>query len=455
VVGALALSACSGGDGSSSSAAASSSTSGVDGPATPADAAALTWDAPAAAAFNGTLPAADPTTVCGADDRRFLGELLQGNPLEYKVPKRLAEVKPVPSQVVISGTAEEPSLGEGDFPFDHTMGSDFNMNVKLDAPFMGVGQEDGKPVDSVHVELAEGQFPHLPAAAQPATMDWTKMSAESREGFQDGFLPRAGDRVLVMGTWIVDCGHIGFQTELHPITFMAVARTEGDATVVHTFYNPYRETQLYNADPAKTTNFSTPGRLDDPSNVPFPKALVDSIVRVAKGEPATNSDAKGLASWAVMAPNTTSPVAWTVCPPGTPGSSVKVGAALVARDGAQVDVTPAGGCAEVTVDLSAMTPAVPEMHTCVTTWEFLSEVAGEEAAGEEREGETAIDLRKEISKFVPESIAAKLEPDPVMNCYSPLSAKDLGGARPTKVSVASDPGAEMPFFGTVVVRAGS
>jgi len=238
VVGALALSACSGGDGSSSSAAASSSTSGVDGPATPADAAALTWDAPAAAAFNGTLPAAEPTTVCGADDRRFLGELLQGNPLEYKVPKRLAEVKPVPSQVVISGTAEEPSLGEGDFPFDHTMGSDFNMNVKLDAPFMGVGQEDGKPVDSVHVELAEGQFPHLPAAAQPATMDWTKMSAESREGFQDGFLPRAGDRVLVMGTWIVDCGHIGFQTELHPITFMAVARTEGGATALELRLGP-------------------------------------------------------------------------------------------------------------------------------------------------------------------------------------------------------------------------
>lgn len=455
LVGALVLSGCSG---KSSSADGSTTTSGSGGgavqTATLASAAALNWVEPAATEFNGSLPPADPTTVCGANDRRFLGELLDGNPLAYKVPKRLAEVKAVPSQVVVSGTAEEPSLGEGDFPFDHTMGSDFNMNVKLDQPFVGVGQENAKPLDSVHVELAEGQFPHVPAKAEPSTLDWTEMSDLSRKGFQDGFLPKAGDRVLVMGTWIVDCGHENFQTELHPITFMAVARTEGDSTVVHTFYNPYRETQLYNADPAKTTNFSTPGRLDDPSNVPFPKALVDSIVRVAKGEPATNSDAKGLASWAVMAPNTTSPVAWTVCPPGKQTSSVKVGAAMVARDGASVEVAPKGGCAEVTVDLSGMAPAVPEMHTCVTKWDFLSEVASEEARGNEKEGETSIDLRKEISKFVPDSIGKKLEPDPVMNCYAPLTAKDLGGERPTKVSVTADPNAQMPFFGTVVVQAG-
>ena len=413
---------------------------------------ALTWDSPAAAQFNGTLPPADPVTVCGADDRRFLGELLKGNPLQYKVPKRLAEVKPVPSQVVVSGTAKDPSLGEGDFPFDHTMGSDFNMDVELDQPFMGVGQENATPIRSVHVELAEGQLPHVPGPANPPALDWPTMSERARQGLQQAFLPKSGDRVLVMGTWIVDCGHQNFQTELHPITFMAVARTEGDATVVHTFYNRYRETQLYNPDPAATTNFSVPGRLDDPANVPFPKALVDSIVRVSTGSPATNSNAKGLASWAVMAPNTVAPVAWTACPPGKPAASAKVGAAMVVRPGASVDVAPTGGCARVTVDLSKMAPAEPTMRTCTTPWNYLSKVASEEATGQEREGEASIDLRKEIGRFVPESVQAKLAPDPVMNCYDPLMVKDLSGARPTKVAVTTDPAAEMPFVGTVVVR---
>ncbi|MFM7069859.1 MAG: hypothetical protein ACKOYM_10420 [Actinomycetes bacterium] len=421
---------------------------------TPAKAAALSWNTPAAVQFNGDLPSADPTRVCGANDRRFLGELLAGNPLAFKIPKRLGEVKPVPSQAVISGTVTEASVGEGDFPFDHTMGSDFNMDVQLDAPFMGIGQENAKPIDHVHVELAEGQLPHVPTPPGPATQDWTAMSKASREGFQKGFVPKTGDRVLVMGTWIVDCGHQNFQTELHPATFMAVARTEGDATVVHTFYNPYRETQLYNADPAKTTDFSRPGRLEDPTNVPFPKGLVDSIIRVTKGEPATGSDAKGLASWAVMAPNTVAPVEWTVCPPGSPSGTPKVGAELVVRTGAKVAVAPQGGCASVRVDLSGMTPAEPTMRTCVTRWDFLSEVASEEARGQEREGETAIDLRKEIGKFVPADIAKKLEPDPVMNCYDPLSGKDLGGARPGTVNSSVSASTQMPFYGTVVVRGG-
>lgn len=422
--------------------------------ATPAKAAALSWNTDAAVQFNGTLPPADPTRVCGANDRRFLGELLAGNPLEFKIPKRLGEVKPVPSQAVVSGTVTEASVGEGDFPFDHTMGSDFNMDVQLDKPFGGIGQENAKPIDHVHVELAEGQLPHVPTPPGPATQDWTAMSKASREGFQSGFVPKAGDRVLVMGTWIVDCGHQNFQTELHPATFIAVARTEGDATVVHTFYNPYRETQLYNADPAKTTDFARPGRLADPTNVPFPKGLVDSIIRVTKGEPATGSNAKGLASWAVMAPNTVAPVEWTVCPPGSSSGTPKVGAELVVRTGAKVSVTPQGGCAAVRVDLSAMTPAVPTMRTCVTTWDFLSEVASEEARGQEREGETAIDLRKEIGKFVPADVAKQLEPDPVMNCYDRLNGKDLGGTRPTRVNSTVSGDAEMPFYGTVVVRSG-
>jgi hypothetical protein len=425
--------------------------------ATPAAPAALRWDEAAALKFNGDLPAAEPVKVCGADDRRFLGELLGGNPLEFKVPKRLAEIKAVPSQAVVSGEVTRVDIGSGDFPFDHTTGSDFNMDVRLDAPFKGIGQEDAKPIDSVHVELAEGQLPHLPTEPGPARVDWEKMSDASRQGFQPGFIPKAGDRVLVMGTWIVDCGHTNFQTELHPLTLMAVARTEGDATVVHTFYNPWRETQLYNRDRAKTTDFERPGRLEDPSNVPFPKGLIESVLALTKDTPGGADAEPGLKSWAVLADNRTTPVAWTVCAPGATSGTPKVGAAVNAREGVDLTVTPGtDGCAQVTVSLDAMTPPVPKDRTCVTTWEFLSEVASEEAQGEgsEREatGGKEIDLKEEIGKFLPAPLKEKLSPDPVMNCYDPLSGPDLSAARPDEVQVDASAEALMPFYGTVVVR---
>ena len=57
----------------------------------------LVFDEQAAVAANGDYPAADPTTVCGANDRRFLAELVDGNPLNYRVPLRLADIKPAGS----------------------------------------------------------------------------------------------------------------------------------------------------------------------------------------------------------------------------------------------------------------------------------------------------------------------------------------------------------------------
>ena len=178
-------------------------------------------------AANGDYPAADPKTVCGADDRRFLAELVQGSPLDYKVPLRLADIKASGSYVMVSGMATSPSLGGGDFPFDHTFGSDFNMDVVLDTPYTNAAQRGGVVRGDLHVELAEGQFPHEERSPGPAAgQDWEEMSQLARQGIYQPFIPDEGSRVLVMGHWIVDCGHLDFQTELHPITFMATARQQ-------------------------------------------------------------------------------------------------------------------------------------------------------------------------------------------------------------------------------------
>jgi hypothetical protein len=409
----------------------------------------LSWDGPAAAAFNGDLPPADPLTVCGSNDQRFLAELLGGNPLDFKVPKRLADITAWPSQVVVSGTVVDSVLGTGDFPFDHTMGSDFNADVRLDEPFLGVGQEDAEVIENVHIELAAGQLPHTVTEPGPERRDWRDMTAAARRNLQDGFVARKGDRVLVMGSWIVDCGHTNFQTEIHPITFLAIARTEGDATVVHIFYNPWRETQLYNPDVTKAIDFDRPDRLDDPTSVPFPNFLIGSLVG------ATGSTE--IASWAVLEANRVAPVTWRVCAPD-PSGPVTVGAALITRPGVTVEVGQGDdGCAKVSTTFDGLVPPVPTPGVCVTPWEFLSEVATEEAGGESTEAGGApapIDLKAELGSFLPPALRSRLDADPVMNCYDPLAGPDLGRARPDTVDITADDAAVMPFFGTVVVRNG-
>src|SRR3954451_4730874 len=67
-------------------------------PAAPAVAAApappqLEFDQPQAIAANGPAIDADEERICGSGDgRRFLAEILQGSPLDYKIPFRLADI---------------------------------------------------------------------------------------------------------------------------------------------------------------------------------------------------------------------------------------------------------------------------------------------------------------------------------------------------------------------------
>lgn len=426
--------------------------------ATAAAASALAWNDRAAASFNGELVDAVPLTACGASDRRFLGELLGGNPLDFKVPKRLGEIHPIPSQVAVSGTVVSAVLGNGDFPFDHTMGADYNADVELDEPFRRAAQADGRPAETLHIELAEGQLPHTDRPAGAPERSWPDMVAAARDGIQAPFVPATGDRVLVMGTWIVDCGHTNFGTELHPITMVAVARAEGDATVVHLFYNPWRETQLYNPDASRAVDFERPGRLDDPTHVPFPRGLIDSVLAIATGTPEPGAR---LSSWAVLAPNVTSPPPFRVCAPSASGTP-RIGAALTVRPGVRVSIEPdSPGCATVTVDLASMAPAKPVGGVCVTPWDFLSDVASAEA-GESGDGDTAVtveggdgepklDLKAELARFLPSGVASRLDPDPVMNCYDAVEGPDAGGLRPVTTEVTDEADAAMPVFGTVVV----
>ena len=408
----------------------------------------LAFDEQAAVAANGEYPAADPKTVCGADDRRFLAELVQGSPVNYQVPLRLADIKAAPSEVMVSGLAKDISLGGGDFPFDHTFGSDFNMDVVLDPPYTDAAQRRGVVEGDLHVELAEGQLPHEVRPPGPETgQEWEVMSEQSRQGIFTRFVPDAGSRILVMGHWIVDCGHTNFQTELHPITFMANARVIGHKTVVDAFYNPYRETQLYHLDPAEALAFDDPSRFDSPGAGPFPGQLIINVLRIQDLGPAPYQSIDHLESWALLEPNHASPVAWRVCAPaGSTGTRLDVRYHWIARPGVEIQVVPdeASSCAIVHTRLGTATIAPPTPRVCVTPWDFLNEVAGEEA------GITDLDLQAQIGAFVQPQFKSRLDPPPILNCYDPLDGPTLE-SEPTGQQIDVSEGLLMPFYGTISV----
>jgi hypothetical protein len=409
----------------------------------------LAFTESAAVAANGDYPPALPKPICGADDRRFLVELTQGNPFNYKVPKRLADIKPSPSEIMVSGVAVDSSLGAGDFPFDHTFGSDFNMDVTPDAPFLPAAQGDGLAIGGLHVELSEGQLPHEVAPPGPATgQTWADMSARARQGIVMRFVPDAGDRVLVMGHWIIDCGHTNFDTELHPITFMASGRAVGTKTVVNAFYNPFRETELYHPDPAKAVAFDDPSRLTDPLSVPFPKGLITDVLRVQNLGPAGYQSIDHLESWALLEPNLTSPVEWRICAPaGTSGSRLDVAYHWITRPGVQIEVIPddASSCAIVRTTLGAATIVPPTPRVCVLPWDFLNTEAAAEA------GIPNLDLQAELDPYIAPQFKGRLVPDPILNCYDPLSGPTLEPA-PTGTQIDVRDDLVLPFYGTISVE---
>jgi hypothetical protein len=433
----VALSAC-GGDHSGSD---------ITGPAP--DQPVLAFDDDAAVRANGNLPSADPKTVCGSSDRGFLSEFVQGSLLHPQVPFRLADINHSPSEVMVSGAATNVSLVNQDFPPDHTFGSDFTMDVVLDQPYEKAAQQRGVVGGALHAELSEGQLPHVVQPAGPPTGElWEAMAKRAQSGIQTSFVPDQGSRTLVMGNWVVDCGHQNYQTELHPISFMAVARLNGGATVVDAFYNPYRETQRYHPDSAKALAFDDPSRFTDPGAGPFPNFLFTSLARLQDRGPPPYQSLDSLEIWAMLEPNTTSPVAWRVCaPPGSTGADLEVSYHWITRPGVQIEVTAdrSSSCAVVRSSLATAQPAVPSQRVCVIPWDSLSEAAGEEA------GIAHLDLIATLGAFLAPQFRSRLAPSPIQNCYDPLSGPALE-SEPAGQRVEVSEDLLIPFYGTIAVR---
>ncbi len=418
----------------------------------------MDFDAAQAAALNQPQTDADSLRICGNDDgSRFLAEILAGNPLAYKIPWRLGDVvagnaKPTATfghQYVAAGIAGDlhaPS-GSGDFPFDHPFGSDFNMDVALDPAYAFLSQLGGLPTaNPQHTELGGGNFPHNPV--QPAADDtWPSYSAQAAANIHPGYVPTPGDRVLVMGRWVNDCGHPPFATELHPISFLANAHVQGNRTVAQAMYAPYRETQQYHPDLPVANDVYDIARYFSPNDYGFPAGLITSILRIQDAGPAGYESIDHFESWQMIEANRTSPPDWRICaPPGSVGQYVGANWDVVARPGVDLKVYAdhVNGCVVVHADISQQTTPTPTPKVCRLPWDFLNQVAAAEA------GSPSLDLKAEIKKYVAPQFQSRVDPDPIMNCYDAVQGPVVS-ATPQGQDVTTNSQTEAPFYGRIEV----
>ena len=145
--------------------------------------------------------------------------------------KELSTVQGVLETVVgISGIAVQPQVSEGDVPFTHAFGYDYEFMVAPDQPYFSLLAPSNSGVDHFSTPGAVvGEYASGVSAAK--TLGITVpgvLGVELDQGMipPDYHLP-AGARVALYGRWTVDCGHPDFHTEMHPPLLTAAAVPRG------------------------------------------------------------------------------------------------------------------------------------------------------------------------------------------------------------------------------------
>lgn len=421
-LGALGLTSCSSSGGSSSSSSS------------PSD---LSWVPGVAEAADGTPPSYSAASVCGSDTRTYLAELASGNPLDSKVPYEWADIVPGGTQVLVSGTAASTHLGPQDNPFTHPFGNDLSMDVALDTAFRPfsrqLGPAEEKP-GQMHVEIVSGVIPHVqrPSQASPG-QTWEQLSDFNATGIQPGFAdPSVGDRVLVQGRWIIDCGHSNYGTELHPMSFVAWTAHQGSTTVARAYGNTVYDTQTYSQ--------SAFGGSGPPQ--PFPASFVADVLAAVQGR------IDHLSASEIQTATVAAPPPWRVCAPhGSSGSSLAVHYDMVARPGVDIRVRPdsPSGCATVTVAYtSSFQPASTTLRQCVLPWPYITRIA-------EAQYGKSLDVKALIDRFVTAPAAeAIVNRNPTGSCADALSGPTVNPS-PSGRRIEVDGSTALPFYGVVTV----
>lgn len=396
--------------------------------------------APGAAAANqAALPAGFPgprETACAADTTRsFLGEMADHPVADAQVLLHWAPVVPGPvagkgsvlqPEIAAAGRIVSWNLSDLDTSFDHPFGFDFNVNVAPDAPFQALVKNRDAENTDLHVELEAGLF--------PAAFGWT---------------PANGDRALVKGAWIFDCGHPPYETELHPPSFVAFARAaDARTTTALAFAVPWRVTQLFGPVAAVADFFTDPRRLRE-KGTPFPQAFQAEVVLAA----ATNKD--HLEAHALLEALRFEAQEFSVCAPSPrpPAVALRYSHRFTARTGVTVAATvrEEQGCVDYRVTMgAAYLPAEPSRQDHPWPWAEISQQASDQSG-------QSLDVRQLVAGALaaaggdPNAPALREDHPPVIDRYAPLvpgAGAALDG--PHQVAAGAD-GQPFPFHGRVRV----
>jgi hypothetical protein len=404
----------------------------------------LSFDADALAAFNGTASQLDAVQICGSSTETFLTELFHTSPTAVKVNNEWGDIAGA-KQVAIEGPVRTTHLGPTDLPLTHIYGDDLSMDVGVSAALQPFVQHLGPstdPTDQMHVELASGLIPHaIVSSSPPSTETWRQASDLDLSGFLDGFAePQIGDRALVAGRWIIDCGHGDYGTELHPMSFLAWAHTSGPTNVVHAYMNPYRDTQRYSPDLASTGRVTDDSRSSNPNVKPFVPYLIDEVLRVLAGQ------ADRLRAQELLEATRVTPPPFNVCAPGNTHGRLRVNYDIVTRPGVNVtvDVDHSTACAHVTIkETSGYVPMDQALRDCVLPWQYLNAIASD-AVG------SPVDVRTLFTSILGAAAGPVIANDPVTTCGDPLEGPSVE-QQPDSARVRVDSTQPFPFYGIVSV----
>lgn len=406
--------------------------------------ASLSFAAAALAQFNGTATHPDAASVCGSNTETFLTELFHVAPTAVKVNEEWADIVKGGKQVAVEGPVRTTHLGPTDLPMSHIYGDDLSMDVGIPAslqPFSYHLGPSSDPADQIHVEIASGLIPHARAASQASpTQTWRQASDVDLSGFLDGFAePQVGDRALVLGRWIIDCGHGDYGTELHPMSFLAWSHPAGSSNVVHAYMNPYRDSERYSPDLSILGHVADTSRFAQSDVKPFVPYLIDEVVRLLAGK------TDRLRSQELLEAVTVPPPPWTVCAPAGSHGKLVVRYDLVTRPGVRLDIDlhHATGCATITTTFtSAYRPLDQRVRDCVLPWAYLNVIASGSVG-------RPIDVRDLFRSLLPPALAAKvIAHNPVTACADPLSAPAIDTA-PQGRDIRSDATQPYPFYGII------
>ena len=231
----------------------------------------LSFDIPTSTQLNSSQRNGTAVDFCvrNQDGRGFLLELMDHG--DIKVPYEWIPVigGPDPTPTIdqplfyMAGSIEDFSLSNVDFRPAHPFGFyDYDFKINVDSSYRElIYNPCVAPCvlnlqDELGLEIERGLFP-----------------------FTDfRFYPQKGDRILSIGSWILDSGHTPYHSEIHPPAFLSFARNVNDTTVSFSYAIPYRVTQLYNPDPGLASKFEDYERFNSPQSRSFPHHLADKDI---------------------------------------------------------------------------------------------------------------------------------------------------------------------------------